>query len=49
MGAIEGGDLWLGVHQWMSPVFGTEKDRAMPRPLAAIVLKRFCSLRMLPL
>jgi len=49
MGAIEGGDLWLGVRQWMSSVFGTEKDPPIPRPLAAIVLKRLCSLRMLPL
>ena len=49
MGAIEGGDLWLGVRQWMSSVFGTEKATPMSRPLAGIVLKRPCSLRMLPL
>ena len=49
MGAIEGGDLWLGVHQWMSSVFGTEKDTPMTRPLAATVLNSLFSLRMLPL
>jgi len=49
MGAIEGGDLRLGVRQWMSSVFGTEKDTPMSRPLAATVLKILCSLRMLPL
>ena len=49
MGAIEGGDLWLGVRQWMSTVFGTEQDTPMSRPLAATVLKSLSSLRMLPL
>ena len=49
MGAIVGGDLWLGVRKWMSSVFGTEKDTPMTRPLAATVLKSLCNLRMLPL
>jgi len=49
MGAIEGVDLGLGVRQWMSSVFGTEKDTPMSWPLAAILLKRPCSLRMLAL
>jgi len=49
MGAIEGGDLWLGVRQWMSSVLGTEKDTPMSRPFAATVLRSLCSLRMLPL
>jgi len=49
MGAIEGGDLWLGVRQWMSSVFGIAKDTPTSWPLAATVLKRLCSLRMLPL
>jgi len=49
MGAMVGGDLWVGVRQWMSSVFGTKKDTHMSRPLAAIVLKMLCSLRMLPL
>jgi len=49
IGAIPGGDLWLGVRQWRSSVFGTEKDTPMSRPLAATVLKSLCSLRTLPL
>ena len=49
MRAIEGGDLCLGVRQWISSVFGTEKDTPMSLPLAATVLKSPCSLRMLPL
>jgi len=49
MGAIEGGDLGLGVRQWMSLVFGTEKDTPMSRPLAATVSKTLWSLWMLPL
>ena len=47
MGAIEGGDLWLGVRQWMSSVIGTEKDTLMSRPLAATVAKSLCNLWML--
>jgi len=47
--AIQGGDIWLGVRQWLSSVFGTEKDTPMSRPLAATVSKSLCSLRMLPL
>jgi len=46
MEAIEGGDLWLGVHQWMSSVFGTEKETPMSPPFAPTVLKTLCSLRM---
>jgi len=49
MGACEGGVLWLGVHQWMSSVLGTEKDTPMSWPLASMVEKRFCRQRMLPL
>jgi len=37
MGAVEGGLLWPGVGQWMSSVFGTEKEKPMPRPLVAMV------------
>ena len=49
MGAIEGGDLWLGVCQWVSSVVGTEKDTPISRPLAGTVLKSLCTLQMLPL
>ena len=48
-GGCSGGVLWLGVRQWMSSVLGTEKDTPMSRPLAAMVVKSLCRLRMLPL
>jgi len=47
--ALEGGDLWLGVRQWISSVLGTEKDTPMSRPLFAMVEKSLCRRRMLPL
>jgi len=49
IGAFEGGVLWLGVRQWMSSVFGTEKETPMSRPFVAMVEKRVCKRRMLPL
>jgi len=49
IGAVEGGVLWLGVRQWMSSVFGTEKDTPMFGPLVAMVEKCLCKRRMFPL
>jgi len=48
-GAIEGGDLSLGVPQWRSSFFGTEKDTPMSWPLAPTLVTSLCSLQMLPL
>jgi len=43
MGAVEGGDLWLGVRQWTSSVLGTEKDTPMSQPLVAMVEENPCN------
>ena len=43
IGAVEGGDLWLRVRQWMSSVLGTQKDRPMSRPLAVMVEENPCN------
>ena len=47
MEAVEGGVLWLGVRQWMSSVFGTEKDTPMFWPFVDMVWKSSCRRRML--
>jgi len=49
MGAVEGGDLWLGVRQWISSVLGTEKDTPRCQPFLGIEENRLCRLCMLPL
>jgi len=40
IGSCEGGVLWLEGRQWTSSALGTEQDRPMSRPLAAMVEKR---------
>jgi len=49
IGACEGGELWLGVRQWMISLLGTEKDTPMSGPFAAMVEDRFYRRRILPL
>jgi len=49
MGAVEREVIWLGVCQWMSSVFGTEKNTPMLRPPVSNVEKGFCNWCMFPL
>jgi len=49
IGAAEWADRWLGVHQWISSVLGTEKETPRFLPLSAMVVKSPWRQRMLPL
>ena len=49
MGESAGGDLSLWVRQWMSSVFGTEKETSSAKALREISRKRPCRHRMLDL
>ena len=48
-GGERGGDLSLWVRQWMSSVFGTEKETSSAEALREISRKRPCRRRMLDL
>ena len=49
IGARAGGDLSHGVRQWMSSVFGTEKETSSSEAFWESLSKRRCSRRMLDL
>ena len=49
MGERAGGDLLLWVRQWMSSVFGKEKETSSSEALREMVEKRLCRRRMLDL
>ena len=49
MGEREGGDLSLWVRQWMSSVFGTEKETSSSAAFREMFRKRPCRRRMLHL
>ena len=49
IGRVEGGDLSLWVRQWMSSVFGTEKETSSSVARREMFRKRPCRRRMLDL
>jgi len=49
MGALECGDLWKGVRQWMSSVFGTEKETPISLPFLEMLVRSLCRRRMFSL